>query len=126
MYSLYTPFILRDATEMVKEHLKCFQFIYLRMQSDCNYFLPVECVVLILRSIAELVADTMGRADGLVNVSMGMAVYPIVDTTVFNVVGKFYGEGSVNLAAAEFWRHQLKGRHIVGDNNLVLGSTFCY
>lgn len=59
--------------------------------------------MLIVRGIAELVADAVGRTYGFVDVTMGMAVYPIIDTTVFNVVGKFYGEGSVNLAATELW-----------------------
>lgn len=72
------------------------------IQSDYNYLLPVKCVVLIVRGISELVADAMSRAYDFVDVTMGMTIYPIVDTTVFNVVGKFYGEGSVNLAATEF------------------------
>ena len=78
--------------------------------SNFNYFLPVKGLVLVVKCIAELVAYTMCGTYGFVDVTMGMAIYPIVDATAtaFDIVGKFYGEGTVNLAATKLWRHQLE------------------
>ena len=43
--------------------------------------------MLIMEGVTELVADTMGLSDYLVDVAVGMAINPIVNSTVSNVVG---------------------------------------
>ena len=58
-----------------------------------------------MECVAKLVADTMGLADYLVDVAVGMAINPIVYPAISNVVGKFCSEGTVDSAAIEFWRH---------------------
>ena len=64
--------------------------------------------MLVMKGIAKLVADATCRANGLVDIAMGMTINPVVDTAVCDVVGQFYGECSIDPAAAELWRHQLK------------------
>ena len=51
--------------------------------------------------IAELIAEAAGGADGLVNVAVGMAVDPIVDSTASDVVGQLDSECAVDAAALE-------------------------
>ena len=71
--------------------------------------------------IAELVAEAAGGADGFVDVAVGVAVDPVVDSAVGNVVGQLDGERAVDAAALELRGNQLIGRHVVGDDDLVLG-----
>ena len=83
-------------------------------------------MVLHVEGIAKLIADAAGRANGLVDVTMGVTVYPIVDAAVSDVVSQFHGESAIDPAAAKLWRHQLEGGHMVGDDHLMLGLTFCH
>ena len=71
--------------------------------------------------IAELIAEAAGGADGLVNVAVGMAVDPIVDSTASDVVGQLDSECAVDAAALELRGNQLIGWDMVGDDDLVLG-----
>ena len=57
----------------------------------------------IMESIAKLIADTAGGTDGLVNVTMGMAVNPVIDTAGCNIVSKFDGEGSIDATSLKLW-----------------------
>ena len=45
-----------------------------------------ECLVLILEYIAELVADTLGPAESLVNIPVGMTVDPVINRTYGYVI----------------------------------------
>ncbi len=88
------------------------------------YNLPsIEGEVFIVGDVAELVAEATGGADGFVDVAVGVAVYPVVDSTVRDVIGQLDGEGAVDTAALELLGNQLIGRHMVGDDDLVLGLT---
>ena len=71
--------------------------------------------------VAELVAEAAGGADGFVDVAVGVAVDPVVDSAVSDVVGQFDGECAVDAAALELRGNQLIGRHMVGDNDFVIG-----
>ena len=64
--------------------------------------------MLVVEGISELIADATGRANGLVNIAMGVTVNPVVDAAIFDIVGQLYGEGSIDSAAAELWRHELE------------------
>ena len=83
-------------------------------------------MVLHVEGIAKLVADAAGCANGLVDVTVGVTIYPVVNAAVSDVVGQFYGERSIDPAAAELRRHQLEGGHMVGDDHLMFGLTFCH
>ena len=72
-------------------------------------------------NVAELVAEAVCGADGLVDVAVGVAVDPVVDAAGGDVVGQFYGECAVDAAALELGCDQLIGRDMVGDNDFVLG-----
>ena len=56
-----------------------------------------------MESIAKLIADTAGATDGFVNVTMGMAVNPVIDTAGSNIVRKFDGEGSIDATSLKLW-----------------------
>lgn len=72
-------------------------------------------------NVAILVAEAAGSADGLVDVAVGMAVDPVVDSAASDVVGQLDGECAVDTAALEFWGNQLIRRDVVGDDDFVLG-----
>lgn len=57
----------------------------------------------VVEDIAELIADTAGGPDGLVNVTMGMAVNPVIDAASCNIVSKFDGEGSIDATSLKLW-----------------------
>ena len=46
-------------------------------------------MVFVVGDVAELVAEAVGGADGLVNVAVGVAVDPVFDAAVGDVVGQF-------------------------------------
>jgi hypothetical protein len=56
-----------------------------------------------MESIAKLIADTAGGTDGLVNVTMGMTVNPVIDTAGCYIVSKFEGEGSIDATSLKVW-----------------------
>ena len=66
-------------------------------------FVSVKCEMLIVEGIAKLIADTASGADGLVNVTMGMTVNPVIDAAGCNIVSKFDGEGSVDATFLKLW-----------------------
>ena len=68
-----------------------------------DYFISVECQMFVVEGISKLIANAAGGANGLINVTMGMAVYPIVDATGCNIVCKFDGKGSVNTTSLKLW-----------------------
>ena len=70
--------------------------------------------------VAELVAEAAGGADGLIDVAVGMAIDPVVDSAVGDIVCQLDGECAVDAAALELWGDQLIGRYVVGDDDLVL------
>lgn len=72
-------------------------------------------------NVAKLVAEAAGSADGLVDVAVGMAVDPVVDSAASDVVGQLDRECAVDTAALEFWGNQLIRRDVVGDDDFVLG-----
>jgi len=49
-------------------------------RSHLNHFPAVDGEVLVVGDVAELVAEAVGGADGLVDVAVGMAVDPVVDS----------------------------------------------
>ena len=89
--------------------------------SHINNLPAVEGEVFVVGDVAELVAEAAGGPDGFVDVAMGVAVDPVVNFAVGDVVGQLDGEGAVDAAALELRGNQLIGRHVVGDDDLVLG-----
>lgn len=71
--------------------------------------------------VAELVAEAAGGADCLINVAVGMAVNPVVDSAVGDVVGQLHGKGAVDATTLELRGNQLIGWDMVGDDDLVFG-----
>lgn len=71
--------------------------------SNFNDFPAVEGVVFVVGDVAELVAEAVGGADGLVDVAVGVAVYPVVDSAGGDVPGGIGGECAVDAAAQELW-----------------------
>lgn len=49
--------------------------------------------------IAELLAEATGGADGFVDVEVGVAIYPVVDSTIDNVIGQLNGGYAIDTAA---------------------------
>ena len=89
--------------------------------SELNDFPTIEGEVFVVGDVAELVAEAAGSADGFVDVAVGVAVYPVVDSAVVDVVGQLDGECAVDAATLELRGNQLIGRHVVGNDDLVLG-----
>ena len=79
--------------------------------------------MLVMEDITKLVTDTSGYANGLIDVSMGMPVNPVVDATGLYVVRQFNCECAIYAAAQKLWRHQLERRDMMCDNYLMLSST---
>ena len=61
-----------------------------------------------MKGVTKLIADAPGIADGFVYVSVRMAVYPVLYTTVGYKVVKFNGKGTVYRATLEFVSHKLE------------------
>ena len=59
--------------------------------------------MLIVKGIAKLITDTAGGTDGLVNVTMGMAVNPVIDAAGCNIVRKFDGKSSIDTTFLKLW-----------------------
>ncbi len=56
--------------------------------------------------ISKLIRDTFCLSYHLVDVSMGMAIYPIVYAAMGNKISKFGCKGTVYRASLEIWRNQ--------------------
>ena len=93
----------------------------LLFRSYFNDLSPIEGEVFVVGDVAELVAEAAGGTDGLVDVAVGMAVDPVVDSAASDVIGQLDGECAVEAAALELRGNQLIGRYVVGDYDLVLG-----
>ena len=76
--------------------------------SNLNYFVSFEVSVLIREYIAELVADAFHASNLPVNVTMRMAVNPIVDRQRFHHSVQVRCEGSVDKASFELLRHEVE------------------
>ena len=53
--------------------------------------------------VAKLIADTWSRSDDFINISMRMAIYPVIYTTILNEVIVFYGKCSIQLTTFKLW-----------------------
>lgn len=76
-----------------------------------------------MKGIAKLVADTLRVADCLAYVSVGMPIYPVVDSAVGNKIAQLRSERAVNWTTFEFIGHQFKRRNMVGCDNDMPGIT---
>jgi len=79
--------------------------------------------MLVMEGIAKLVTDTSGCANGLVDVSMGMPVNPVVYAAGHYVVSQFHRECAIYTATLKLWRHQLERRDMMGNDYLMLRFT---
>lgn len=77
-------------------------------------------------NVAELVAKAASSADGLVDVAVGVAIDPIVDSAAGDVVGQFDGKCTVDAAAVELRCNKLIGRHMMGNDDFVFGLARTY
>lgn len=79
-----------------------------------------------MKGVTKLIADATGIADGFIDVSMRVAVYPVFDTAAGDKVAKFGCKGTVYRTTLELVCHKLERRHMVcGDDN-VLCVTLLY
>ena len=73
-----------------------------------------------MKSVAKLIAYTPGVANCFVYISMGMTIYPIVDSTVCYIVAKLHCKCPVYWTSFEFLCHKLIRWHMMcGDNNML-------
>lgn len=75
------------------------RFLFFRIH--LNNLPAFESEVFVAGNVAKLVAVAAGSADGLVDVAVGMAVNPVVDSAASDVVGQLDGECAVDTAALE-------------------------
>lgn len=55
--------------------------------------------MLVGKYISKLVADTWSVSDDLINVSMRMAVDPVVNSTILNIIFMFNCKGSIEFTS---------------------------
>gem|GEM_PF-2658885 len=83
-----------------------------------NIAIRPERLVLSLKNIPKLIAQTFCLPDHLVDVTMAMSIDPIVYITILNIVRKLDCKCTIDRAALKFRRHQLIRRNMVSDDDL--------
>ena len=73
--------------------------------------------MLVLENIAKLVTYALGVTDCFVNIPVGVAIYPIGDSTAGNEITQLCGKCAINTAVLELRRHQFKGWNMMRSNN---------
>ena len=86
-------------------------------------FAWVEKLMLTMKDISQLIRHTLGIADLDIHIVVRVSIYPVIDTTIFDIVFQFNRKGSVGLAIGKLGTLHLEGWHVVGYNNLSSGST---
>jgi len=86
--------------------------------------------LLTMKCVAELIPNTPSITYCFVYISVGMTIYPIVDTTACYIVAKLHRKGSVDRTSFELISHKLIRRHMMGGYNNMLsfacGNTALY
>jgi hypothetical protein len=82
--------------------------------------------MLVRKDIAQLIADTMSLADNFVDVSMRVAIYPVGDSTIHDIVFKFNRERSIQCTSLELWRTELERGNMMGYHYFKLSRTSFY
>ena len=77
--------------------------------------------MLVVGDIAKLIAHAPSVAYRLTDITMAVAVNPTINTTMLNMVGKFYRKGSVDGTAVKLRGHQAEGGHVVADYHFLSG-----
>ena len=85
-----------------------------------------EVMMLIGEHIAQLVRQTLSVAYPGIDIGVRVSVYPIVNSTVFDIVVQFYGERPVCLAALKLGVEHTERRHMMGDDNLMSRLRLCH
>ena len=112
MFIIEIDFFIFDESLSVTDRLS-----FMLIQRDGFFWL--ECQMLIMEHIAQLVSDAICPPDNLIKVPVRMSVYPIIYWTADNIIGKFHRKSTVQRAAFELWCEQFKRRYMVRHNNDV-------
>ena len=86
----------------------------------------VECHLLVMYNIPQLVGDAAGAADNGVDVTVGMAVDPVFYRAGGDVIAHFDRKGAIVRALLELGRQQLKRRDVMSRDDDVLRLAFSH
>ncbi len=96
-----SPQIFKSVVDLYGYYLHCFT-------SYNNALLRLKRQVFVIENVSQLVADTSGVADDLVDIAVRMTVNPVFDGTCGDIVAQFDGKSSVQRASFEFRSVQLE------------------
>ena len=74
-----------------------------------------------MKYIPQLIGHTFGIAYLDIYTVVGVAIYPVIDAAVLNVVFQFNRESSVSLAIGKLGALHLEGLYIIGYDNFYSG-----
>ena len=85
-----------------------------------------EVLMLVGENIAQLVGQAFCVAYPDIDVGVRVAVYPIVNAAVGDIVLQFHGECPVCLTALKLGMEHTERRHMMGDDNLMGCLRMCH
>ena len=79
-----------------------------------------------MRDVAELIGEDLRLSDLRVNVAMRVAIYPIVDTRICDIIAQLYRKRTINRTASKFLCRTLLRRYMMCEHYLRFRFTFLY
>ena len=76
-----------------------------------------------MKYIPQLIGHTFGIANLDIHVVVGVAIYPVIDAAILDVVFQFHCESSIGLAVGKFWALHLEGWDMMGYDNFSSGHA---
>ena len=76
-----------------------------------------------MKYIPQLIGHTFGIAYLDIYIVVGVAIYPVIDAAVLNVVFQFNRESSVSLAFGKLGALHLEGWNMMGYDNFSFGHA---
>jgi len=74
-----------------------------------------------MKYIPQLIGHTFGIAYLDIHVVVGVAIYPVIDAAILDIVFQFHREGSIGLAISELRTLHLEGWDMMGYDNYSSG-----
>lgn len=76
-----------------------------------------------MKDIAQLIGHTSGVTNLDIHIVVRVAIYPVVDAAVFDVVFQLYRESSIGMAVGKPWALHLERWNMMGHDNLFARLT---
>lgn len=88
-----------------------------------NCFIDIKLVMFICEHISKLIAYALSVTNNIIDVAMRVPVYPVVDSTRFDVICKFNSECAVQRTSSKLRSTQSIRWYMMCNNYFMLGIT---